>query len=312
MNTDFLWVEEYRPKTIDDCILPQSLKTLFKSFIDKGELSNLLFSGTPGIGKTTVAKALCDQLNCDWIMINGSEEGGIDVLRDKIKNFASTVSLSGGKKVVILDEADYLNPQSTQPALRGFIEEFHKNCRFILTCNFKNRIIEPLHSRFSNIEFKISPKDKPKLASKLFERTISILKENNVDYNDKVLAQLVKKHFPDFRKVINELQRYSVSGSIDSGILTNITNENLKSLMKLLKEKDFTETRKWVTQNLDNDPVRIFRSIYDNLYDNLQPETIPHAVLILADYQYKSAFVADQEINFTACLTEIMSQVKFK
>jgi len=312
MSTDFLWVEEYRPKTIDDCILPQSLKTLFKSFIDKGELSNLLFSGTPGIGKTTVAKALCDQLNCDWIMINGSEEGGIDVLRDKIKNFASTVSLSGGKKVVILDEADYLNPQSTQPALRGFIEEFHKNCRFILTCNFKNRIIEPLHSRFSNIEFKISPKDKPKLASKLFERTINILKENNVDYNDKVLAQLVKKHFPDFRKVINELQRYSVSGSIDSGILTNITNENLKSLMKLLKEKDFTETRKWVTQNLDNDPVRIFRSIYDNLYDNLQPETIPHAVLILADYQYKSAFVADQEINFTACLTEIMSQVKFK
>ena len=312
MSTDFLWVEEYRPKTIDDCILPSSLKTLFKSFIDKGELSNLLFSGTPGIGKTTVAKALCDQLNCDWIMINGSEEGGIDVLRDKIKNFASTVSLSGGKKVVILDEADYLNPQSTQPALRGFIEEFHANCRFILTCNFKNRIIEPLHSRFSNIEFKISPKDKPKLASKLFERTISILKENNVDYNDKVLAQLVKKHFPDFRKVINELQRYSVSGSIDSGILTNITNENLKSLMKLLKEKDFTETRKWVTQNLDNDPVRIFRSIYDNLYDNLQPETIPHAVLILADYQYKSAFVADQEINFTACLTEIMSQVKFK
>ena len=312
MSTDFLWVEEYRPKTIDDCILPSSLKTLFKSFIDKGELSNLLFSGTPGIGKTTVAKALCDQLNCDWIMINGSEEGGIDVLRDKIKNFASTVSLSGGKKVVILDEADYLNPQSTQPALRGFIEEFHKNCRFILTCNFKNRIIEPLHSRFSNIEFKINSKDKPKLASKLFERAISILKENNVDYNDKVLAQLVKKHFPDFRKVINELQRYSVSGSIDAGILTNITNENLKSLMKLLKEKDFTETRKWVTQNLDNDPVRIFRSIYDNLYDNLQPETIPHAVLILADYQYKSAFVADQEINFTACLTEIMSQVKFK
>ena len=312
MNTDFLWVEEYRPKTIEDCILPDSLKTLFTSFIKKGELSNMLFSGTPGIGKTTVAKALCEELNCDWIMINGSEEGGIDVLRNKIKNFASTVSLSGGKKVVILDEADYLNPQSTQPALRGFVEEFHKNCRFILTCNFKNRIIEPLHSRFSNIEFKINSKDKPKLASKLFERTISILKENNVDYNDKVLAQLVKKHFPDFRKVINELQRYSVSGSIDAGILTNITNENLKSLMKLLKEKDFTETRKWVTQNLDNDPVRIFRSIYDNLYDNLQPETIPHAVLILADYQYKSAFVADQEINFTACLTEIMSQVKFK
>jgi len=312
MSTDFLWVEEYRPKTIDDCILPTSLKTLFKSFIQKGELSNLLFSGTPGIGKTTVAKALCDQLNCDWIMINGSEEGGIDVLRDKIKNFASTVSLSGGKKVVILDEADYLNPQSTQPALRGFIEEFHKNCRFILTCNFKNRIIEPLHSRFSNIEFKINPKDKPKLASKLFERSIHILKENNVDYNDKVLAQLVKKHFPDFRKVINELQRYSVSGSIDSGILVNISNENLKTLINHLKEKDFGKMRNWVTQNLDNDPVRIFRSIYDNLYNHLQPETIPHAVLILADYQYKSSQVADQEINFAACLTEIMSQVKFK
>ena len=312
MNTDFLWVEQYRPKTIDDCILPDSLKTLFKSFIKKGELSNMLFSGTPGIGKTTVAKALCEEMNCDWIMINGSEEGGIDVLRNKIKNFASTVSLSGGKKVVILDEADYLNPQSTQPAMRGFVEEFHKNCRFILTCNFKNRIIEPLHSRFSNIEFKINPKDKPKLASKLFERSIHILKENNVDYNDKVLAQLVKKHFPDFRKVINELQRYSVSGSIDSGILTNITNENLKSLMKLLKEKDFTETRKWVTQNLDNDPVRIFRSIYDNLYDNLQPETIPHAVLILADYQYKSAFVADQEINLICCLIELLNGCEFK
>ena len=207
MNTDFLWVEEYRPAKIDDCILPPSLKTLFKSFIKKGELSNLLFSGTPGIGKTTVAKALCEELNCDWIMINGSEEGGIDVLRNKIKNFASTVSLSGGKKVVILDEADYLNPQSTQPALRGFIEEFHANCRFILTCNFKNRIIEPLHSRFSNIEFRINPKDKPKLASQLFSRAAYILKEQNVDFEEKVLAELIKKHFPDFRKLINELQR---------------------------------------------------------------------------------------------------------
>ena len=223
MSTDFLWVEEYRPKTINDCILPTSLKTLFKSFIQKGELSNLLFSGTPGIGKTTVAKALCEELNCDWIMINGSEEGGIDVLRNKIKNFASTVSLSGGKKVVILDEADYLNPQSTQPALRGFIEEFHANCRFILTCNFKNRIIDPLHSRFSNIEFKINPKDKGKLATKLFERSVHILKEQNVDYEEKVLAELIKKHFPDFRKLINELQRYSVSGVIDAGILVNLS-----------------------------------------------------------------------------------------
>jgi len=312
MRTDFLWVEQYRPKTIDDCILPTSLKTLFSSFIKKGELSNLLLSGTPGIGKTTVAKAICEQMNCDWIMINASEEGGIDVLRDKIKNFASTVSLSGGKKVVILDEADYLNPQSTQPALRGFVEEFHKNCRFILTCNFKNRIIEPLHSRFSNIEFRINPKDKPRLASKLFERAIFILKEQNVDYEEKVLAELIKKYFPDFRKLINELQRYSVSGTIDAGILVNISNENLKTLMTHLKGKDFGNMRKWVINNLDNDPVRIFRSIYDNLYETLQPESIPTAVLVLADYQYKSAFVADQELNFVACLTEIMLQVKFK
>ena len=312
MSTDFLWVEQYRPKTIDDCILPSSLKTLFSSFIKKGELSNLLLSGTPGIGKTTVAKALCEQMNCDWIMINGSQEGGIDTLRNKIQNFASTVSLSGGKKVVILDEADYLNPQSTQPAMRGFVEEFHKNCRFILTCNFKNRLIGPLHSRFSTIEFRINPKDKPRLASKLFERAVYILKEQNVDYEEKVLAELIKKHFPDFRKLINELQRYSVSGAIDAGILVNISNENLKTLMTYIKNKEFSNMRKWVVQNLDNDPVRIFRSIYDNLYETLEPATIPHAVLIIADYQYKSAFVADQEVNFVACLTELMSQVKFK
>ena len=312
MNTDFLWVEEYRPKTIDDCILPQSLKTLFQSFIEKGEVSNLLFSGTPGVGKTTVAKALCEQMNCDWIMINGSEEGGIDVLRNKIKNFASTVSLSGGKKVVILDEADYLNPQSTQPALRGFVEEFHKNCRFILTCNFKNRIIEPLHSRFSNIEFRINPKDKGKLATKLFERVSYILKEQNIEYEEAVVAELIKKHFPDFRKLINELQRYSISGIIDAGFLVNVSDENLKTLVAHLKTKEFGNMRKWVVNNLDNDPVKIFRKIYDSMYTTLQPETIPHAVLIIADYQYKSAFVADQEINLVACLTELMSQVKFK
>ena len=312
MNTDFLWVEEYRPQTIDDCILPASLKTLFQSFIDKGEISNMLFSGTPGVGKTTVAKALCEQMNCDWIMINGSEEGGIDVLRNKIKNFASTVSLSGGKKVVILDEADYLNPQSTQPALRGFVEEFHKNCRFILTCNFKNRIIEPLHSRFSNIEFRINNKDKPKLASQLMDRAVYILKEQKIEYEDKALVGLITKHFPDFRKLINELQRYSVSGAIDAGVLVNISDENLKSLTGHLKAKEFGDMRKWVVNNLDNDPVKIFRKIYDSLNTTLQPETIPHAILIIADYQYKSAFVADQEINLVACLTELMSQVKFK
>ena len=312
MNTDFLWVEEYRPKTIDDCILPQSLKTLFQSFIEKGEISNMLFSGTPGVGKTTVAKALCEQMNCDWIMINGSEEGGIDVLRNKIKNFASTVSLSGGKKVVILDEADYLNPQSTQPALRGFVEEFHKNCRFILTCNFKNRIIEPLHSRFSNIEFRINNKDKPKLASQLMDRAVYILKEQKIEYEDKALVGLITKHFPDFRKLINELQRYSVSGAIDAGVLVNISDENLKSLTGHLKAKEFGDMRKWVVNNLDNDPVKIFRKIYDSLNTTLQPETIPHAIIIIADYQYKSAFVADQEINLVACLTELMSQVKFK
>ena len=312
MNTDFLWVEEYRPKTIDDCILPASLKTLFQSFIEKGEISNMLFSGTPGVGKTTVAKALCEQMNCDWIMINGSEEGGIDVLRNKIKNFASTVSLSGGKKVVILDEADYLNPQSTQPALRGFVEEFHKNCRFILTCNFKNRIIEPLHSRFSNIEFRINNKDKPKLASQLMDRAIYILKEQNIEYEDKALVGLITKHFPDFRKLINELQRYSVAGTIDAGVLVNISDENLKTLTAHLKGKEFGDMRKWVVNNLDNDPVKIFRKIYDSLNTTLQPETIPHAILIIADYQYKSAFVADQEINLVACLTELMSQVKFK
>jgi DNA polymerase III delta prime subunit len=312
MNTDFLWVEEYRPKTIDDCILPASLKTLFQSFIDKGEISNMLFSGTPGVGKTTVAKALCEQMNCDWIMINGSEEGGIDVLRNKIKNFASTVSLSGGKKVVILDEADYLNPQSTQPALRGFVEEFHKNCRFILTCNFKNRIIEPLHSRFSNIEFKINNKEKPQLQTQLYNRATFILKSKNIEYEDKALIGLITRHFPDFRKLINELQRYSVSGAIDAGILVNISDENLKSLTSHLKAKEFGDMRKWVVNNLDNDPVKIFRKIYDSLNTSLQPETIPHAILIIADYQYKSAFVADQEINLVACLTELMSQVKFK
>jgi len=312
MRKNILWVEEYRPKTIDDCILPSSLKSLFLGIVEKGELPNILLSGRPGIGKTTVAKALCEQMDCDWIMINASDERNIDTLRNKIQNFASTTSLSGGKKVVILDEADYLNPQSTQPALRSFIEEYHNNCRFILTCNFKNKIISPLHSRFSNIEFKIDSKDKPKLASKLFERAIYILKEHNVSYEEKVVAELIKKYFPDFRKLINELQRFSTAGSINAGALVSISNENFKTLMTHLKNKEFSEMRKWVINNLDNDPEVLFRSIYENLYQTLQPETIPHAVLIIADYQYKSGFVANHEINFVACLTELMSQVKFK
>ena len=314
MKEEFLWVEKYRPVNISNCVLPTETKKIFIDFVNNNEIPNVLLCGTAGVGKTTVARALCNELGADWILINGSEERNIDTLRVKIKQFASTVSLTvdGGPKIVILDEADYLNPQSTQPALRGFVEEFHKNCRFILTCNFKNRIIEPLHSRFSNIEFKVNPKDKPKLASRLFERAVYILKEQNVSYEDKVLVELITKHFPDFRKLINELQRYSVSGSIDAGILVNVSDENLKTLVSHLKNKEFSDMRKWVVNNLDNDPVKIFRKIYDTLYTNLEPSTIPHAVLIIADYQYKSAFVADQEINLVACLTELMSQVKFK
>ena len=310
--SDFLWVEQYRPQTIDECILPTDIKETFQSFVDRGEISNLLLAGPPGCGKTTVARALCEQMGADYMFINGSEESGIDTLRTKIKNFASTVSLSGGKKVVILDEADYLNPQSTQPAMRGFIEEFHKNCRFILTCNFKNRLIEPLHSRFSTIDFKIANKDRPVLASKLFAKVGIILKEQAIPFDEAVVAELINKHFPDYRRILNELQRYSVSGKIDTGILANISDDNLNKLISLLKEKDFTNMRKWVVNNLDNDPVVVFRRIYDTMYENLESETIPHAVLILADYSYKSAFVADQEINLVACLTEIMSQCKFK
>ena len=310
--SDFLWVEQYRPQTIDECILPTDIKETFQSFVDRGEISNLLLAGPPGCGKTTVARALCEQMNADYMFINGSEESGIDTLRTKIKNFASTVSLSGGKKVVILDEADYLNPQSTQPAMRGFIEEFHKNCRFILTCNFKNRLIEPLHSRFLTIDLKIANKDRPVLASKLFAKVGIILKEQAIPFDEAVVAELINKHFPDYRRILNELQRYSVSGKIDTGILANISDDNLNKLISLLKEKDFTNMRKWVVNNLDNDPVVVFRRIYDTMYENLESETIPHAVLILADYSYKSAFVADQEINLVACLTEIMSQCKFK
>ncbi len=306
-----LWVERYRPKNIDECILPKSLKKTFKEFVKNNDIPNLLLAGGSGVGKTTVARALCDELNTDHMIINGSEESGIDILRTKIKQFASTVSLSGGQKVVILDEADYLNPQSTQPALRGFIEEFHRNCRFIFTCNFKNRIIEPLHSRCSVIEFKINGERK-QLAGQLLDRCAVILKENNIDYDSKVIAELIIKHFPDNRRVLNELQRYGASGKIDSGILVNLTEVSMKELAVHLKEKEFTKVRKWVVDNIDNDPTKIFRKIYENLYDYLEPGTIPAAVILIGEYQYKSAFVADQEINLLACLTEMMSQCNFK
>jgi len=311
MAENILWVEEYRPKKIKDCILSPSIKKTFLEFVKNKEIPNLLLSGGPGVGKTTVARALCEELDTDYLIINGSEESGIDVLRTKIKNFASTVSLQGGTKVVILDEADYLNPQSTQPALRGFIEEFHRNCRFIFTCNFKNRIIEPLHSRCSVIEFKLNG-SRDKMASELMKRVGDILNKENVKHEKKVVAELIMKHFPDNRRVINELQRYSVSGEIDSGILVNLSEVNMKELITHLKMKEFTKVRKWVVDNIDNDPTKIFRKVYDSLYNNMEPSTIPSAVITIGEYQYKSAFVADQEINLLACLTEIMSQCKFK
>ena len=309
---EILWVEKYRPQTIDDCILPSELKSTFQQFVDNQSCPNLLLSGSAGCGKTTVAKAMLEQLGCTYMMINGSEESGIDVLRNKIKNFASTVSMDGKRKYVILDEADYLNAQSTQPALRGFIEEFSKNCGFILTCNFRNRIIEPLHSRCSLVEFRIPAEEKPKLAMDFMQRCQTILDTENVKYNKKVVASLIQKFFPDWRRVLNELQRYSASGEIDAGILVNLSENSVKELISFLKNKEFTNVRRWIVNNLDNDPSRIYRRLYDYLYDYLDASTIPHAVVILAEYSYKSAFVADQEINLLACMTELMTQVKFK
>ena len=311
MRETFLWVEKYRPKTIADCILPESIKNTFLEFVGQKEIPNLLLSGGSGVGKTTVARALCEELHCDYIIINGSEESGIDVLRNKIKTFASTVSLQGGSKVVILDEADYLNPQSTQPALRGFIEEFHRNCRFIFTCNYKNRIIEPLHSRCSVVEFKING-NKAQLAAQFMNRIDDILTQEDIGFEEAVVAELIMKHFPDWRRVLNELQRYSVSGTIDSGILVNIAEVNLKELMGHLKNKQFGNVRKWVVNNIDNDPVKVFRKIYEKLYEYMEPSSIPAAVLVLGKYQYYSAFVADPEVNLLACLTEIMTQCQFK
>ena len=308
----FLWVEQYRPKTVDDCVLPQNLKNTFKEFVDQGNIPNVILSGGPGVGKTTIAKAVLDEIGATYMMVNGSEESGIDVLRTKIKNFASTVSLEGGRKYLILDEADYLNPLSTQPALRGFMEEFHKNCGFILTCNYKNRLIEPLHSRCSVIDFTIPKSEKPQLATEFMKRVVGILENENVEYDKKVLVEVIQRHFPDWRRILNELQRYSISGRIDAGILVDMAEINIKELMKFMKEKEFTNVRRWVVNNLDMDAVRLYRSIYDSLYTFLDHSTIPHAVCILSEYQYRGAFAADQEINTLACLTEIMAKVKFK
>ena len=311
MKDHFLWVEKYRPQTIEDCILPEATKATFKEFLKKGEVPNLLLCGTAGTGKTTVARALCEELGCDYIVINGSDEGRqIDTLRTKIKSFASAISFESKTKVVIIDEADYLNRESVQPALRAFIETFSENCRFIFTCNYKQKIIDPLHSRTTVIEFKTDKKDQVALAGKFMKRMQFVLDAEGVTYKDKVLAELLMKYIPDYRRVLNELQRYSSSGTIDEGILSNISDINTKDLINSLKDKDWKKMRQWVANNVDTDPQGIFRYIYDSLLPEIK--TIPQMVLLIADYQYKAAFVADQEINLTACLTEIMASIQFK
>ena len=307
---DILWCEKYRPRTIEECILPERLKKPFLEYVKEKKIPNLLLAGSAGVGKTTVAKALCNEVGCDNMMINGSDESGIDTFRTKIKGYASSLSFVGGRKVIIIDEADYLNPNSTQPALRNAIEEFSNNCSFIFTCNFKNRIIEPLHSRCAVIDFTLNKNEKKQMASAFFKRIQMILDKEGVEYDSAVLAEIIKKHFPDFRRVINELQRYSQFGKIDVGILAQVKNFSLNELIVFLREKDFSNARKWVA-SCDADPSVIFKEIYNNLYENIQKISIPKAVLILADYQYKAAFVVDHEINLMACLTELMLECEF-
>jgi len=312
--SDFIWVEKYRPTTIDECILPKSIKQTFQDFVGRGEIPNMLLSGPPGIGKTTVAKALCKELGADYYVINGSDEGRfLDTVRNNAKNFASTVSLTSESKhkVIIIDEADNTT-SDVQLLLRASIEEFSKNCRFIFTCNYKNKIIDPLHSRCTVVDFSINKKDKPTIATQFFSRLTNILEQEKIDTDKKVVAQLINQHFPDWRRVLNECQRYSVSGKIDSGILAVFSDVAVNDLIKSLKEKNFSEVRKWVVANLDNDTSMLLRRIYDSLYDSLEHSTIPAAVLIIAKYQYQIAFVADQEINLLAALTEIMVECEFK
>jgi DNA polymerase III delta prime subunit len=307
----YLWVEKYRPHTIEDCVLPERLKTVFQEFIKQGGIPHLILAGTPGTGKTTVAKALCNELDLDFMFLNGSDESGIDTFRMKIKNYASSMSLTGSKKVIIIDEADYLNPNSIQPALRGAMEEFEENCRFIFTCNYRNRIIEPLQSRATVIEFKLKADEKPKMARDMMRRIEHILKQEAVPYNAKVLAEVVMKFFPDYRKTINEIQTYAVRGEIDEGILSIVADVSITELVRALKERNFRDMRQWVAQHGNDDAARLYRKVYDSLYDVLKKETIPNAVIILARYQYQAAFVADQELNLVACLTELMAECEF-